>query len=60
MNAEDIIEIVEKEYSSCPNMISKDGKLYCYTWWRHDDCVRIMNLLHKITNDSKYTLPEKI
>jgi len=35
-----------------------DGKLYCHTWYRHDDCVRLMNLLYKITNDSKYTLPE--
>jgi len=35
-----------------------DGKLYCHTWYRHDDCVRLMNLLNKITNNSKYSLPE--
>jgi len=38
--------------------MEEDDKLYCHTWYRHDDCVRLMNLLNKITNNSKYSLPE--
>jgi hypothetical protein len=57
MNSEDIINLIEEEYSSCPNMIASDDRLYCYTWYRHDDCERLRLLLYKITNDLKYTLP---
>jgi hypothetical protein len=58
MTAEEIIEIIEKEYSSCSNIISSEDRLYCYTWWKHDDCERLRVLLYNITNDFKYTLPK--
>jgi|688.fasta_scaffold416843_1 hypothetical protein len=58
MTVEKIIEIIKKDYLSCPNMMEVNKRIYCHTWYRHDDCVRLMNLLYKITNDSKYTLPE--
>ena len=57
MTAEEILEIIEQEYNSCPNIVGTDGRLYCYTWYRHDDCERLRVLLYKITNDLKYTLP---
>ena len=57
MTAEEIIEIIEQEYMSCPNIVGIDEKLYCYTWYRHDGCERLRVLLYKITNDFKYTLP---
>lgn len=53
-----VVNQIVKDYRTCPNVVEIDNKLYCYTWYRHDDCVRIMNLLYKITNNSKYTLPE--
>lgn len=53
-----VVNQIVKDYRACPNVVEIDNKLYCYTWYRHDDCVRIMNLLYKITNNSKYTLPE--
>ena len=53
-----IIDQIIQEYKSCLNIVEADGKLYCYTWWRHDDCERIRELLFKITNDDKYTRPE--
>lgn len=52
-----IIDQIIEEYKSCPNIIESEEKLYCYTWWRHDDCVRIMNLLNSITNNDKYSIP---
>jgi len=52
-----IIDQIIKEYKSCPNIIESDEKLFCYTWWRHDDCVRIMNLLNSITKNDKYSIP---
>ena len=57
MTAEEIINIIEEEYMSCPNIIGLNGRLFCYTWWRHDDCLRLMHLLNTITNDIKYTVP---
>jgi hypothetical protein len=59
MNSKDIINLIEEEYASCPNIIASNDRLYCYTWYRHEDCVRLMNLLNKITKDNKYTLPNK-
>jgi len=53
-----IIDQIIEEYRFCPNIIESEERLYCYTWWRHDDCVRIMHLLYNITGDSKYTVPE--
>jgi len=53
-----IIDQIIEDYRSCPNIVEVDEKLYCSTWYRHEDCVRLMNLLNKITNNSKYSLPE--
>lgn len=39
-------------------MVETDGKLYCYTWWKHEDCERLRQLLYKITKNDLYTLPE--
>lgn len=55
--AKQVIDQIVEDYMSCANIIEKDGYLYCNTWWRHDDCLRIMNLLNSITNDNKYTVP---
>lgn len=56
--ANQIIDQIVYEYMSCPNIMEHDKQIYCHTWYRHEDCERLMNLLYKITNDSKYTLPE--
>jgi len=53
-----IIDQIIEEYRSCLNIVEADGKLYCYTWWKHDDCERLRQLLNKITNNDLYTLPE--
>ena len=53
-----IIDQIIEEYRSCLNIVEADGKLYCYTWWKHDDCERLRQLLNKITNSDLYTLPE--
>jgi len=53
-----IIDQIIEEYRSCLNIVEADGKLYCYTWWKHDDCERLRQLLNKITNNNLYTLPE--
>lgn len=53
-----IIDQIIDEYKSCPNVTESEERLFCYTWWRHDDCVRLMNLLNKITKKDLYTLPE--
>ncbi len=52
-----VIDQIIEEYKSCPNMVELEEKLYCYTWWKHDDCVRIMNLLNSITKNDKYSIP---
>lgn len=52
-----IIDQIVDEYKSCPNIIDSEGKVFCYTWWRHDDCERIRNLLYKITNNPKFEKP---
>ncbi len=56
--AKQVVDQIVEDYMSCPNIMEEDDKLYCHTWYRHDDCVRLMNLLNKITNNSKYSLPE--
>lgn len=53
-----IIDQIIQEYKSCLNIVEADGKLYCYTWWKHDDCERLRKLLYKITKNDLYTLPE--
>lgn len=53
-----IIDQIVDEYRSCPNIVEFDEKLYCSTWYRHDDCVRLMELLNKITKKDLYSLPE--
>lgn len=58
MTADQVVNIIIEDYLSCPNIMEQDQKVYCHTWYRHDDCVKLMFLLNRITNDSKYTLPE--
>lgn len=53
-----IIDQIIEEYKSCPNIIEVDERLYCSTWYRHDDCIRLMKLLNKITKKDLYSLPE--
>jgi len=53
-----VIDQIIEEYRSCPNLIEDQERLYCYTWYRHEDCERLRILLYKITKDNKYTLPE--
>ena len=55
--AKQVIDQIVDDYLSCPNIMEYDKHIYCHTWYRHEDCVRLMNLLFKITNDSKYTMP---
>lgn len=53
-----VIDQIIHEYKSCPNIVESEDKLYCYTWWRHNDCERLRELLYKITNNDLYTLPK--
>lgn len=53
-----VVNQIVKDYRTCPNVVEIDNKLYCYTWYRHDDCVRLMKLLNRITKNDLYTLPE--
>ena len=53
-----IIDQIIEEYRRCPNIVESEDKLFCYTWWRHDDCERLRNLLYKITNKDLYSPPE--
>ena len=53
-----ITNLILNDYKECPNVVETDNKMFCTTWYRHDDCVRIMNILYKITKDDLYTLPE--
>lgn len=53
-----VIDQIIKEYKSCINIVEIEDRLFCYTWWKHDDCERIRKLLFNITNDDKYTFPE--
>ena len=53
-----VIDQIVSDYRSCPNVVEINNKLYCYTWYRHDDCERIRQLLYNITKNDLYTLPE--
>ena len=53
-----IIDKIIEEYRTCPNIVQSEDRLFCYTWWRHDDCERIRELLYRITKNRLYTLPE--
>jgi hypothetical protein len=53
-----VIDQIVNDYRSCPNVVEIENKLYCYTWYRHDDCERIRQLLYKITKNDLYSLPE--
>lgn len=57
--AKQIVDQIVEDYKSCPNMIETEDILYCHTWYRHEDCMRLMNLLHNITKNDKYSLPNK-
>ncbi len=52
-----IIDQIIADYRSCANMIETEDNLYCHTWYRHEDCVRLMNLLNNITKNDKYSIP---
>jgi hypothetical protein len=34
----------------CPNVEYKQ----CSTWWRHEECDKLMNILYALTGDIKY------
>lgn len=53
-----IIDQIVEEYRLCDNVGESENKLFCYTWWRHNDCERLRELLYKITKNDLYTLPE--
>ena len=53
-----IVDQIIEEYKTCLNVEEFDGKMYCTVWYKHDDCVRLMGLLNKITKSSLYTMPE--
>jgi hypothetical protein len=53
-----VIDQIINDYRSCPNVVEIENKLYCYTWYRHDDCVRLMELLNRITKNDLYSLPK--
>ena len=53
-----VIDQIVSDYRSCPNVVEINNKLYCYTWYRHDDCVRLMELLNRITKNDLYSLPK--
>lgn len=59
MTAEEVINIIKNEYLSCPNVEKIDNNIYCTTWYRHDDCERLMDILFEITQDFLYTRPKK-
>lgn len=50
MTSDEIITLIEERYYECPNV--EKGR--CETWWRHDDCVVLAYILHKITGNDKY------
>jgi hypothetical protein len=43
-------EYLDDQLSKCLNVT--DG--YCSTWWRHDDCEKIMAILFQLTENKKY------
>ena len=59
MTADEIIKTIKDEYMSCPNIETHDTKIICGTWYRHDDCERLRELLLKLTNDDMYVFPKR-
>jgi hypothetical protein len=49
-------EYLDDQLSKCGNV--KDG--YCNMWWRHDECVRLMEILFQLTENRKYELQGNI
>jgi hypothetical protein len=52
--AKQIVDQIVEDYKSCPNIMEVDGSIYCHTWYRHEDCERLRELLLKITGDKLY------
>lgn len=50
MSRDEIISLIETKYYNCPNV--ENGR--CSTWWKHDDCVVLAELLFEITKNTKY------
>jgi hypothetical protein len=50
MNSDEILSLIETRYRECPNV--ENGR--CETWWRHDDCTVLAEILFKITKNKKY------
>lgn len=44
------VAYLENELGNCQNVENHK----CYTWWRHDECFRLMNILNDLTGDEKY------
>lgn len=44
------VEYLESALGNCLNV--SDG--VCDTWWRHDDCFRLMGLLFDLTSSERY------
>lgn len=44
------VEYLEKQLGNCYAV--KDGK--CEFYWKHEDCNRLMNILHDLTGHEKY------
>lgn len=55
MTVEEVINIIKDEYLSCPNVRNDGARIVCGTWYRHDDCERLRELILKLTGDIRYT-----
>ena len=44
------VEYLEKQLGNCLNV--SGGR--CETWWRHEDCSRLMAILSDLTGSTKY------
>jgi hypothetical protein len=58
MTVEEIINVIKEDYMSCPNVSNHGSRVLCGTWYRHDDCERLRELILKLTGDVKYTFPK--
>ena len=58
MTAEEIINVIKEDYMSCPNVSNDGSRVLCGTWYRHDDCERLRELILKLTGDVRYTFPK--
>ena len=54
MTVDEVINIIKDEYLSCPNVANDGARIVCGTWYRHDDCERLRELILKLTGDVKY------